>query len=178
MEKYRRVIDPDKQNALFPDDPWVLRINVSGKLANLIAYAERRLFDDELGKVELVALGRAINRAVTVAEILRRNHPTVHQLTTLRSVSMRNKFVPLEEGLRVSFSNVHVRCHTFRLADTDCSCVFRYAGARARPDEFVHLDRHREGCGRPRHGGGRLRSAGPFVEPGADFGRNYRGDGP
>lgn len=106
MDKYRRVVDPEKDAALFPDDDAVVRIQVSGRIATYITYAQTLLDDPDKGKVELVALGRAINRAVTVAEILRRKVPDLHQLTTLRSISIRDRYEPIEEGL-------DVRCRPF-----------------------------------------------------------------
>eukprot|EP00171_Calliarthron_tuberculosum_P009574 IDg9574t1 len=65
MEKYRRVVNHSGQNDGPPDPSHVVRINVSGKLTNYISYAQKKLFDDSTdgGKVELVALGRSINRA-------------------------------------------------------------------------------------------------------------------
>lgn len=101
MDKYRRVVDPKSTAEALPIADHIVRVNVSGKLVNYIGYAEKKLAEDGGGFVELVALGRAINRAVTVAEILRRNY-CVHQVTELRSVSIRDRYEPLEEGLRVS----------------------------------------------------------------------------
>lgn len=107
MEKYRRVVDQNSASDVLPEAEHIVRVNVSGKLVNYIAYAEKKL-NDSKGKVELVALGRAINRAVTVAEILRRNctmaDAEIHQLTTLRSVDLKDRYEPLEEGLRVRIS--------------------------------------------------------------------------
>lgn len=99
MDKYRRISDPLKESAIFPSDESVVRVQVSGKIANYVSYAERVLSAaDNKRKVELVALGRAIHRAVTVGEIVRRKHG-LHQQVGLRSVSIRDKYVPIEEGL-------------------------------------------------------------------------------
>ena len=43
-------------------------------------------------------MGRAINKAVTIAEILKRKMP-LHQCNNLSSVEMIDVFEPLEEGL-------------------------------------------------------------------------------
>lgn len=43
-------------------------------------------------------MGRAINKAVTIAEILKRKMP-LHQCNALSSVEMIDIFEPLEEGL-------------------------------------------------------------------------------
>lgn len=116
MEKYRRVVDQNSASQVLPEADRIVRVNVSGKLANYISYAEKKLCDvDGGGKVELVALGRAINRAVTVAEILRRNHSAaqgIHQLVKLRSVELKDRYEPLEEGLRVC-TYIHIFIHLY-----------------------------------------------------------------
>ena len=53
---------------------------------------------DSSDKVVLKAMGRAINKAVTIAEILKRKMP-LHQCNALSSVEMIDIFEPLEEGL-------------------------------------------------------------------------------
>lgn len=123
MEKYRRVVDQSTQSDIFPDASHVVRVNVSGKLTNYITYAQKNLRDTgpDGGKVELVALGRSINRAVTVAEILRRNIAGLHQLTTLRSVCIRDRYEPIEEGLNVRETAMHSQ----RRSITDSQCSFR-----------------------------------------------------
>ena len=55
------------------------------------------------------AMGRAINKAVTIAEILKRKAP-LHQVTTLSSCEMIDVFEPLEEGLDTVTSRRYVSC--------------------------------------------------------------------
>jgi ribonuclease P/MRP protein subunit RPP25 len=57
--------------------------------------------------IVLKAMGRAINKAVTIAEILKRKMP-LHQLNTLSSVEMIDVFEPVEEGLDVVTSRRYV----------------------------------------------------------------------
>jgi ribonuclease P/MRP protein subunit RPP25 len=52
-------------------------------------------------------MGRAINKAVTIAEILKRKMP-LHQLNTLSSVEMVDIYEPIEEGLDVVTSRRYV----------------------------------------------------------------------
>ena len=59
--------------------------------------------------VVLKAMGRAINKAVTIAEILKRKAP-LHQVTTLSSCEMIDVFEPLEEGLDTVTSRRYVSC--------------------------------------------------------------------
>ena len=59
--------------------------------------------------IVLKAMGRAINKAVTIAEILKRKLP-VHQLNQLTSVEMLDTYLPLEEGLDPVTSRRYVSC--------------------------------------------------------------------
>jgi hypothetical protein len=60
-------------------------------------------------------MGRAINKAVTIAEILKRKMP-LHQLNSLSSVEMIDIFEPLEEGLDVVTSRRYVSCMKITLS--------------------------------------------------------------
>ena len=60
-------------------------------------------------------MGRAINKAVTIAEILKRKMP-LHQLSSLSSVEMVDVFEPLEEGLDTVTSRRYVSCMKIRLS--------------------------------------------------------------
>jgi hypothetical protein len=62
-------------------------------------------------------MGRAINKAVTIAEILKRKMP-LHQLNSLSSVEMIDVFEPLEEGLDVVTSRRYVSCMKITLSRT------------------------------------------------------------
>ncbi len=65
----------------------------------------------------LKAMGRAINKAVTIAEILKRKMP-LHQITSLSSVEMIDVFEPLEEGLDIVTSKRYVSCMKITLSRT------------------------------------------------------------
>ena len=60
-------------------------------------------------------MGRAINKAVTIAEILKRKIP-LHQVTSLSSCEMIDVFEPLEEGLDVVTSRRYVSCMKITLS--------------------------------------------------------------
>jgi hypothetical protein len=60
-------------------------------------------------------MGRAINKAVTIAEILKRKMP-LHQITSLSSCEMIDVFEPLEEGLDTVTSRRYVSCMKITLA--------------------------------------------------------------
>lgn len=59
--------------------------------------------------IVLKAMGKAINKTVTIAEILKRKLP-LHQITSLSSCEMIDVFEPLEEGLDVVTNRRHVSC--------------------------------------------------------------------
>lgn len=56
------------------------------------------LMKDGTKTVVLKAMGRAVNKAVTIAEILKRKAP-LHQITALSSCELIDVYEPLEEGL-------------------------------------------------------------------------------
>ncbi|KAL7506547.1 hypothetical protein ACHAWX_000659 [Stephanocyclus meneghinianus] len=66
--------------------------------------------------VELKAMGKAINKAVTIAEILKRKLP-LHQITTLSSCEIINVYEPLEEGLDTVVNQHYVSCLTITLSE-------------------------------------------------------------
>jgi DNA-binding protein len=49
--------------------------------------------------ITLKAMGRAINKTVTIAEILKRRVEGLHQNTELTSVLLTDVWEPVEEGL-------------------------------------------------------------------------------
>jgi hypothetical protein len=62
-------------------------------------------------------MGRAINKAVTIAEILKRKMP-LHQVNRLTSSEIIDVFEPLEEGLDVVLNKRYVSCMTITLSAT------------------------------------------------------------
>jgi hypothetical protein len=62
-------------------------------------------------------MGRAINKAVTIAEILKRKMP-LHQWNVLTSIEMIDVYEPIEEGLDVVTSRRYVSCITLTLSTT------------------------------------------------------------
>mmetsp|Transcript_13552 Transcript_13552/g.28617 ORF Transcript_13552/g.28617 Transcript_13552/m.28617 type:complete len:167 (-) Transcript_13552:2042-2542(-) len=91
-----------------------VRITQQGKPRNYISYA-MKLFADNSDKIVLKAMGRAINKAVTIAEILKRKMP-LHQCNALSSVEMVDIFEPLEEGLDRVTSRRYVSCMQITLS--------------------------------------------------------------
>ncbi|CAB9519905.1 ribonuclease P MRP 25kDa [Seminavis robusta] len=101
MEKYRLVEEHkgEGEDFLEQTSESEVRITQQGKPRNYISYA-MNLFAEGSNIIVLKAMGRAINKAVTIAEILKRKMP-LHQVNALSSVEMIDVFEPLEEGLDV-----------------------------------------------------------------------------
>jgi Alba len=62
-------------------------------------------------------MGRAMNKAVTIAEILKRKM-SLHQWNVLTSVEMIDIYEPIEEGLDIVTSRRYVSCMTITLSIT------------------------------------------------------------
>lgn len=99
MEKYRRVPAAKAESV----DEGVVRVQVHGKIVNYVSYASRLLGDESKGRVQIVGRGRAINKVVTIAEVIRRKLADIHQLTALSSVTVTDRYEPIEEGLEVRY---------------------------------------------------------------------------
>jgi ribonuclease P/MRP protein subunit RPP25 len=88
--------------------------------------------------IVLKAMGRAINKAVTIAEILKRKMP-LHQLNTLSSVEMIDVFEPVEEGLDVVTSRRYVSCMKITLSLTVDGMDINHSGYQTPlPEEEMH----------------------------------------
>jgi len=66
-------------------------------------------------RVELRAVGKAINKAVTIAEILKHKMP-LHQVTALSSCEVVGVYAPLEEGLDDVVNRHYVSCVSITLS--------------------------------------------------------------
>jgi hypothetical protein len=60
-------------------------------------------------------MGRAINKAVTIAEILKRKL-SLHQINSLSSIEMVDVYAPLEEGLDPVSNRRYVSCMRITLS--------------------------------------------------------------
>ena len=88
--------------------------------------------------IVLKAMGRAINKGVTIAEILKRKMP-LHQVNSLSSVEMIDVFEPLEEGLDVVTSRRYVSCMKITLSRTGEGLVLTDIGYQPPlPHEEIH----------------------------------------
>jgi DNA-binding protein len=89
--------------------------------------------------VELKAMGKAINKAVTIAEILKRKMP-LHQITTLSSCEIVNVYEPLEEGLDTVVNQHYVSCLTIFLSTDPSGMDVHNIGYQVRQDSSDTFD--------------------------------------
>jgi len=92
----------------------IVRITTQAKPRSCITTAMNMLASGNQ-HVELKAMGKAINKAVTIAEILKRKMP-LHQITALSSCEIVNVYEPLEEGLDTVVNQHYVSCLTITLS--------------------------------------------------------------
>lgn len=76
-----------------------VRVTYQGPVKSYLGYA-MALFEERGARaVALKGMGRAIHKALTVAEILKRSLPGLHQRTEIGSLPFKEVWAPLEEGL-------------------------------------------------------------------------------
>mmetsp|Transcript_3893 Transcript_3893/g.8584 ORF Transcript_3893/g.8584 Transcript_3893/m.8584 type:complete len:171 (+) Transcript_3893:297-809(+) len=102
------------------DAQCIVRITQQAKPRSCITTAMNMLASGNK-HVELKAMGKAINKAVTIAEILKRKMP-LHQITALSSCEIVNVYEPLEEGLDTVVNQHYVSCLTITLS-TDATGI-------------------------------------------------------
>lgn len=93
-----------------------ITLQVSHSLGCYISCTPFHMHQERKKYVELKAMGKAINKAVTIAEILKRKQP-LHQITTLSSCEIMNVYEPLEEGLDTVVNQHYVSCLTIILSE-------------------------------------------------------------
>ncbi|KAM7265460.1 hypothetical protein ACFE04_003143 [Oxalis oulophora] len=96
MDKYQKV---EKARKVIPMSENEIRITSQGIFRNYLNYATIVLRDRAAKEIVLKAMGQAINKAVAIAEILKRTIPNLHQDTAISSISTTDTWEPIEEGL-------------------------------------------------------------------------------
>jgi len=96
MEKYEKIEKPREDPKIQDNE---IRITTKGKVRNSISYATTLFKEKGHTEVVLKAMGRAINKTVTIAEIIKRRIPGLHQLSEISSTDITDVYEPLEEGL-------------------------------------------------------------------------------
>ncbi|XP_015580106.1 uncharacterized protein LOC8273516 isoform X1 [Ricinus communis] len=114
MDRYQKVEKPKAETAINENE---LRITAQGRMRNYISYA-LSLLQQEKGTDEVVlkATGRAINKTVMIAELLKRRIVGLHQNTSIGSIDITDTWEPLEEGLLPLETTRHVSVVTITLS--------------------------------------------------------------
>ncbi|XP_020959272.1 ATP-dependent RNA helicase A isoform X1 [Arachis ipaensis] len=121
MDRYQKV---EKPRAETPIDENEIRITSQGRMRNYITYAMTLLqiilfaSSQEKGSNEIVfkAMGRAINKTVTIVELIKRRIVGLHQNTQIGSTDITDTWEPLEEGLLPLETTRHVSMITITLS--------------------------------------------------------------
>eukprot|EP01089_Gocevia_fonbrunei_P010610 TRINITY_DN23550_c0_g1_i1.p1 TRINITY_DN23550_c0_g1~~TRINITY_DN23550_c0_g1_i1.p1 ORF type:complete len:319 (-),score=105.53 TRINITY_DN23550_c0_g1_i1:107-1063(-) len=113
MDAYRRVHKPKEESDIEEKE---IRITTQGKPRNFITYATGLFKEKGATEVVLKAMGRAISKTVTIAEIIKRRIPGLHQITHIDSTDITDVFEPLEEGLDRIETTRHVSSITITLS--------------------------------------------------------------
>eukprot|EP00245_Coleochaete_scutata_P004443 TRINITY_DN17065_c0_g1_i1.p1 TRINITY_DN17065_c0_g1~~TRINITY_DN17065_c0_g1_i1.p1 ORF type:complete len:238 (+),score=38.33 TRINITY_DN17065_c0_g1_i1:151-864(+) len=113
MDRYTRVEKPRMEEAITENE---VRITTQGKMRNYITYTTTAFQEKGVQEIVLKAMGRAINKTVTIAEIIKRRIPGLHQITSIGSTDITDVWEPLEEGLRQLETTRHVSTITITLS--------------------------------------------------------------
>eukprot|EP00268_Persea_americana_P011129 TRINITY_DN1465_c0_g2_i3.p1 TRINITY_DN1465_c0_g2~~TRINITY_DN1465_c0_g2_i3.p1 ORF type:complete len:183 (+),score=31.46 TRINITY_DN1465_c0_g2_i3:314-862(+) len=113
MDRYQRV---EKPRAETPINENEIRITAQGRMRNYITYATTLLQEKGLDEIVLKAMGRAINKTVMIAELIKRRIAGLHQNTSIASTDITDMWEPLEEGLLRLETTRHVSMITITLS--------------------------------------------------------------
>ncbi|KAK8678353.1 hypothetical protein V6N13_143857 [Hibiscus sabdariffa] len=116
MDRYQRV---EKPKAETPIDENEIRITSQGRMRNYITYAMTLLQEKGSNQIVFKAMGRAINKTVTIVELIKRRIVGLHQITSIGSTDITDMWEPLEEGLLPLETTRHVSMITITLSKNE-----------------------------------------------------------
>lgn len=136
-----------------------IRITSQGRMRNYITYAMTLLQEKEADQIVFKAMGRAINKAVTIVELIKRRVVGLHQITSITSTDIIDTYEPLEEGLLPLENTRHVSMITVTLSKKELDT--KNVGYQMPipmeqvkvPMEMHYEERSPTGRGRGRYGG-------------------------
>ncbi|KAJ4889546.1 serine/threonine-protein phosphatase 1 regulatory subunit 10-like [Raphanus sativus] len=196
MDRYERVAKPKDETPIAENE---IRITSMGRPRNCITYAMALLQEKGSDEVIFKAMGKAINKSVTIAELIKRRIPGLHQHASIGSIDITDTWEPKEEGLLPIETKRHVSVITITLSkkELNTSAVgyqcpipvelvkpFAEIDYEGRGDGYVNVEYDDEGMEPERvsgRGGRGGRGRGGFNRPppyykaqqdGGDYGRN------
>ncbi|KAJ0040254.1 hypothetical protein Pint_27050 [Pistacia integerrima] len=113
MDRYQRVEKPKTETPINENE---IRITSQGRMRNYITYATTLLQEKGSSEIVLKAMGRAINKTVMIAELIKRRIVGLHQNTSIGSTDITDMWEPLEEGLLPLETTRHVSMITITLS--------------------------------------------------------------
>ncbi|XP_061970647.1 uncharacterized protein LOC133693442 isoform X1 [Populus nigra] len=113
MDRYQRVEKPRTETPINENE---IRITTQGRMRNYITYATTLFLEKGSDGISLKAMGRAINKTVMIAELIKRRIAGLHQNTSIGSNDITDTWEPLEEGLLPLETTRHVSVITITLS--------------------------------------------------------------
>ncbi|KAH7565959.1 hypothetical protein JRO89_XS08G0047700 [Xanthoceras sorbifolium] len=113
MDRYQRVEKPKPETPINENE---IRITTQGRMRNYITYATTLFQEKGSSEIVLKAMGRAINKTVMIAELIKRRIVGLHQNTSIGSTDITDMWEPLEEGLLPLETTRHVSMITITLS--------------------------------------------------------------
>ncbi|KAL1542874.1 ribonuclease P protein subunit p25-like protein [Salvia divinorum] len=171
MDRYQKVEKPKVET---PIDENEIRITSQGRMRSYITYAMTLLQEKGSDDIVFKAMGRAINKTVTIVELIKRRIVGLHQITAIQSTDITDTWEPLEEGLQILETTRKVSMVTITLSKKELDAK-NLGYQQPIPEDQVKvlspdLDYDGEGSpptrGRGRGGRGRGR---PRFQPGNGF---------
>ncbi|GAA0161943.1 endoribonuclease [Lithospermum erythrorhizon] len=105
MDRYQRVEKPKVETPMAENE---IRITSQGRMRSYITYAMTLLQEKGSDEIVFKAMGRAINKTVTIVELIKRRIVGLHQITSIQSTDITDTWEPLEEGLLPLETTRHV----------------------------------------------------------------------
>ncbi|XP_039054963.1 ribonuclease P protein subunit p25-like protein [Hibiscus syriacus] len=116
MDWYQKVEKPKAETLINENE---LRITAQGRMRNCISYSITLLQEKGANEILLKATGRAINKTVMIAELIKRRIAGLHQITSTGSIDITDTWEPLEEGLLPLETTRHVSIITITLSKNE-----------------------------------------------------------
>lgn len=113
MDRYQKVERPRAETPINENE---IRITSQGRMRSYITYAMSLLQGKGSQEVVFKAMGRAINKTVTIVELIKRRVVGLHQITSIGSIDITDTWEPLEEGLLPLETTRHVSMITITLS--------------------------------------------------------------
>lgn len=96
MDKYRKIIK-ERVQAEKPENE--IRLTSQGSVSAYVSRAAHLYGEGNESKIVITAIGNALSKAVTLAEVVKRRFKGLHQNTKIGSQEVVDEYEPLEEGL-------------------------------------------------------------------------------